>query len=181
MDPRLRQALREELERPGPRREVALPSGRRLVLCGHRAAGKSRLLPLVAELTGRPSFDLDAEVARRAGRELRAWFAADPEAFRAGERRAFEALPAGAVVAVGGGFLAHHADLLRGHLAVLVPVTFETYRERLLADDSRPRLRPELAPEDEIAAIYREREALHALHPALPLVELLRAALAGGS
>ncbi len=37
---------------------------------------------------------------------------------------------------------------------LLVPVTFETYRERLLADTTRPRLRPGMSLEEELASVY---------------------------
>ena len=57
--------------------------------------------------------------------------------------------------------LALHADLLAGDTPVLVPVSFETYRERLLADATRPRLRPELTAEEEVRVVYEEREAIH--------------------
>jgi shikimate kinase len=58
---------------------------------------------------------------------------------------------------------------------LVVPVCFETYRERLLADTSRPRLRPGMTLEEEIATVFHEREALHARVPTVPLVDFLRA------
>jgi shikimate kinase len=174
VDPRLASALRLEFER-----RLASDDGRRarageqVVLVGHRAAGKSRLLPIAAHLISRPAVDLDESIARRTGRSTRDLFDRDRDAFRAEERAAFLAVPVGAVIAAGGGFLALHADLLEGHLAVLVPVTFETYRERLLADGSRPRLRPEVSLEDEIASVFRERESAHARAPSVSLVDWL--------
>jgi len=61
--------------------------GRHLVLLGPPGAGKSTVGPLVADALGRPFVDLDAEIARRAGRSVAAIFAADGEAgFRAMER-----------------------------------------------------------------------------------------------
>ena len=50
-----------------------------------------------------------------------------------------------------------------------------SYRERLLADTSRPRLRPGVSLEEEIATVFHEREALHARVPTVPLVDFLRA------
>lgn len=175
VDPRLAPSLRAELARPGP---TALPAPTQtLALAGHRAAGKSRLLPLVSELTGRPGVDLDAELARRHGRPLRTWVSEDVAGFRAAERAAFTQLPPGGLVALGGGFLSHHAEVLTGAFTVLVPVSLETYRERLLEDRERPRLRPELTLEEEIFRIHTERERLHAQFPTVPLVQLLRAFL----
>jgi hypothetical protein len=77
------------------------------------------------------------------------------------EREQFQKAPAGTAIAAGGGFLALHADLLGEDTAVLVPVSFEKYRERLLQDATRPRLRPELSAEEEVRAVYEEREAIH--------------------
>ena len=144
-----------------------------VALVGHRAAGKSRLLPLVCRWTGLPGVDLDRLIAESAGQDLASFFNIDPAAFRAAERRAFASIRGPAVVATGGGFLSLHADLLRDHTAVLVPITFETYRARLLGDASRPRLRPQLSLEDEIAQVYIEREERHAAVQTIPLLEFL--------
>jgi len=175
IDPRLAPDLRAELARPGA--ALAPAPGQTLALAGHRAAGKSRLLPLVSALTGRPGLDLDAELERRHGRPLREWVTQDVAGFRAAERALFLAQPPGSLVALGGGFLSHHAEALQGAFTVLVPLTLQTYRERLLADSTRPRLRPELSLEEEISRIYAERELLHARVPTVPLVALLRAYL----
>lgn len=173
LDPRVVPTFLAAYGRADPCAPVPLTG--HVVLVGHRAAGKTRLLPLIAELTGRPGIDLDAEIARRAGRPLREWVQADPASFRQAERETFAALGGQAVVAAGGGFLSLHADLLAGHLPVLIPVTFETYRERLLADPTRPRLRPELSPEEELRSVFEERERRHATTPALPLAAFVRA------
>jgi len=142
-----------------PRSGKAL--GPRVVLVGHRAAGKSTLLPAVAGLLGRKALDLDGEIERALGRPIRDVFKEDVRLFRSVEREVYQQLPKRTVVAAGGGFLALHADLLGEDTAVLVPVSFETYRERLMADASRPRLRPELSVEEELRAVYDEREAIH--------------------
>lgn len=173
LDPRVVPAFLAAYGKADPR--APLPLSGHVVLVGHRAAGKTRLLPLIAQLTGRPAIDLDAEIARRAGRALREWVQADPHAFRQAERDTFSSLEGQAVIAAGGGFLSLHADLLAGHLAVLIPVSFDTYRERLLADPTRPRLRPELSAEDELRTVFEEREGLHATSGALPLAAFLRA------
>jgi shikimate kinase len=173
VDPRLRPGLRAALDQPGP---TALPEPTRtVVLAGHRTSGKTRLLPLVGQLLSREGVDLDVELERSSGRSLRAWVAENPVSFRAAERRALQEIPAGTLVAVGGGFLSHHPDALAGLFTILVPVSFETYRERLLADTTRPRLRPEVPLEEEISTVFHEREALHARVPTVPLVDFLRA------
>lgn len=173
LDPRLSPGLREALARPGP---TALPEPTRtVVLAGHRTAGKTRLLPLVGQLLGRSGLDLDVELERASGRSLRTWVAEDPVTFRAAERRTLLEVPPGSLVAVGGGFLSHHPEALTGHFTLVVPVSFETYRERLLADTSRPRLRPGVSLEEEISTVFHEREALHARVPTVPLVDFLRA------
>ncbi|XXF81125.1 shikimate kinase [Myxococcaceae bacterium GXIMD 01537] len=177
VDPRMRAGLEVALIRRGP---TARPApGQTVVLAGHRAAGKSRLLPLVSRLLGRPGVDLDAALERKTGRKLREWVVENPAEFRAAERRALTELPPGTLVSVGGGFLSHHGDALEGCFTLLVPVTFATYRERLLANTSRPRLRPELSLEEEISSVFHEREALHTRVPTVPLVDFLRTFVRG--
>lgn len=158
VDPRVRDRVHAEYL-AAPR--AGKPLGPRVVLVGHRAAGKTTLLPVVAGLLGRRAVDLDAEIERALGQPIRDVFREDVRRFRAAEREVYRQLPAGTVVAAGGGFLALHADLLGEDTAVLVPVSFETYRDRLMADASRPRLRPELSVEEELRAVYDEREAIH--------------------
>lgn len=173
IDVRLRSGLRRALE-DGRRAPLeGLPRGVTVVLVGHRAAGKSTLLPKVAAALSRPGIDLDEVLARRSGRSLRDWVRDDEAGFRVAEREAFEALPAGVVVAAGGGFLATHATALRDCVAVLVPVSFETYRERLLADATRPRLRPGVPLEVELHDVYAAREALHRRARPMDFVEFV--------
>ncbi|HVE87251.1 MAG TPA: shikimate kinase [Myxococcales bacterium] len=159
VDSRLRERVLEEYRSAAGR--APLSPGPRVVLVGHRGAGKTTLLPRVAAWLGRAAVDLDAEVERALGRPLREVFQQDERRFRAAERERYAQVPPGTVVAAGGGFLALHADLLGDDTAVLVPVSFQTYRERLLQDATRPRLRPELSAEDELRAVYEEREAIH--------------------
>ncbi|MFP2925434.1 shikimate kinase [Pyxidicoccus sp. 3LG] len=175
MDPRLAPGLREALARPGP---ALLPApGQTVVIAGHRSAGKTRLLPMVGRLLGRTGLDLDAHLERIHARPLRAWVAEAPKEFRAAERRALLELPPGALVSLGGGFLSHHADALTGLFPLLVPISFDTYRERLLVDQTRPRLRPDLSLEEELSSVFHEREALHARVPTVALVDFLRGCL----
>jgi shikimate kinase len=177
VDPRL--AIRRAFARGQTPRTWPAPH-QQVVLVGHRAAGKSRLLPLLGMWLERPTVELDSEIGRRAIRDLREWVERDPSSFRRAERETFLALPPGQVISAGGGFLSMHADALAGHIAVLVPVSFETYRERLLADRTRPRLRPELSLEEEIVRIFEERERLHARSNVVPLTHFLAATLEPG-
>lgn len=176
VDPRLAPGLREAVARPGP---SPLPrSGQTVVLAGHRSAGKSRLLPIVARMLARPGLDLDAHLERLHGRPLRRWVAEAPQEFRSAERRALQELPAGGLVAVGGGFLSHHPDALTGHFTLVVPICFDTYRARLLTDRTRPRLRADVSLEEELSAVFHEREVLHARVPTVALEDFLRGCLA---
>ncbi|AKJ03395.1 shikimate kinase [Archangium gephyra] len=179
VDPRLAPALREELARPGP---PLLPTpGQTVAIAGHRSAGKTRLLPLVSALLGKQGLDLDVELERRSGRSLRDWVAQDTNGFREAERGLFLELPRGSVVALGGGFLSHHPEALQSCYTLLVPISFETYRERLLADKTRPRLRPGMTLEEELHSIYHQRQVLHAAVPTVSLADFLRAFASSGS
>jgi shikimate kinase len=175
LDLRLQPALRAEYARRRDEPGDGVPRGVTVVLAGHRAAGKSTLLPLVAQRLARAGVDLDRELERLSGRALREWVEVDLPGFRQAERDVFTRLAPGSVVAVGGGFLSLHADLLRGALVVLVPISFETYAERLRADATRPRLRPELSLEQELREVYEEREARHRAARPMAFVDFLLA------
>jgi shikimate kinase len=173
LDPRVRDEVRRSAlatadDPPG------LPSSQ-VVLVGQRASGKSVLLPLLAPRLRLPAFDLDREMEHRHGRRILEWFTADAAGFRQAEREIFLALPPSCVVAAGGGFLFHHADLLGSALAVWVPVSLETYRERMRADVERPRLRPDVSLEDELTTVFWERERSREGHVTWPLGRLLAA------
>jgi shikimate kinase len=173
VDPRLQPLLKAEWERRRGERVEALPCDVSVVLAGHRAAGKTQMLQPVAKALGRPGVDLDAELVRRHQRPLREWIENDERDFRAAERATFRSLPSGLVISVGGGFLSLHQELLRGCLTVEVPISFETYVERLKQDTTRPRLRPELPLEDELREVYSEREFRHAEARPLSLIDFM--------
>lgn len=173
VDPRLAVGVRAEFSRRAPAEPPH--AARTVVLGGHRAAGKSRLLPLVSALLGRPGVDLDLELERRTGRALREWVLTDTAGFRAAERELFLSLPPGSCVAVGGGYLSHHPETLASCYTLLVPISLETYRERLSQDTRRPRLRPELSLEEELTSVYAQRTALHDRLNTVAMGEFLRA------
>jgi shikimate kinase len=173
VDPRLSAHVREEYGRAAPSAPPAATCT--VVVGGHRAAGKSRLLPLVSALLGRQGLDLDHELERRTGRSLREWVAVDTEGFRQAERDLFLSLPPGGLVAVGGGFLSHHPEALEGCYTLLVPISFDTYRERLLKDTRRPRLRPGMSLEEELRSIYEQRALLHSRVATVGMAAFLRA------
>lgn len=172
--------MREELQAHYEARQPHLPLPRpprddqRVVLAGHRAAGKSRLLPIFASLLDRPAIDLDRWLERTHGRTLREWVSTSPTTFRAAEREGYIAQPARSVVSLGGGFLSLHADLLKDAWTVLIPIDFDTYCRRLSRDRSRPRLRPELSLHAELREVWNERERLHAQARTIPLWAALR-------
>lgn len=173
VDVRLQPGLRAERLRRADELVEGLPRDVTVVLAGQRAAGKSRLLQPVAQALGRQAVDLDTILAEQSPRPLREWIEGDERSFRLAEREAFSKLPPGLVIAVGGGFLSHHADLLTHTVTVEVPISFETYVERLEHDVSRPRLRPQLSVPEELRQVYAERVALHAQARPLPLVDFM--------
>lgn len=175
VDPRLRSALEAELRRRAGEPIDGLPRGVSVVLAGHRAAGKSTLLPHIAAVLGRNATDLDAELEARAGRPIREWFAEDPSSFRAAERELFAGLTPGEVIAVGGGFLSSHPQALGGCVTVLVPITWETFVERLTADRSRPRLMPGVPLREELETIWAEREDKHRRVKTMRFIDFLLA------
>ncbi len=173
VDQRLREQLLSDFDRRRLLKHESIARLTTIVLAGHRAAGKSRLLPHIAKILQRQAIDLDAEIERRSQRRLFEWVQNDEPSFRAAERQCFESLRPGLVVAVGGGFLSHHTDALVHCLVVQIPVTLETYVERLLADTTRPRLRQNVTLNIELRQIYHERENIHRSVSTTSLAEFL--------
>jgi shikimate kinase len=171
VDARLHTALSDEAARLASNPAPLLPNATAVVLVGQRAAGKSTVLPVVAALLNRRGFDLDHEIEWWWNRPVRDWVAADEADFRRCEREAFGRLPVYAVVAVGGGFWAHHAQALKGAVVVEVPISFETYGERLRADSQRPRLLPQVSFEEELRLIFQRRETVHRGLPKISWVD----------
>ena len=171
VDARLHAPLQAEAAQWVERPLALLPKASQVVLVGHRAAGNSTVLPVVAALLGRRGYDLDHEIEWWWNRPVRDWVAADEPGFRQSEREAYARIPLQAVVAVGGGFWSNHAALLRGALVVEVPISFETYCERLREDRGRPRLMPLVSLDEELRQVFEKREAVHRRLPRLSWVE----------
>ena len=141
-----------------------------LVLLGFMGTGKSALGRRVAELSGRPFRDMDAELERRAGRPIRQIFAEEGEAaFRRREAQLAEewGRGAGAVIACGGGVVLR-AENLRALGANGVLVCLTARPEVVLERTSRSKKRPLLAgenPEQKIRDLLAARAPLYAQIP----------------
>src|SRR5688500_8564742 len=152
---------------------------RPLLINGFMASGKSTVARLVAERTGRPWLDLDAQIEERAGIEISEIFRTRGEAeFRALERERLlsllaefrEARAPAPVVALGGGALLRRDVRLRA-LDETVVVTLETSAAELLARSSGG-ARPLLAdsdPLERIEALLEARQQAYAeAHARIP-------------
>ena len=83
---------------------MSLGPAETLALAGMMGSGKSTVAAHLGRLLGRRVVRLDEEIARAAGKPVKAIFAEDGEpAFRALERIAVATLPAGVVADLGGG------------------------------------------------------------------------------
>jgi len=141
---------------------------RPLFLVGFMAAGKTTVGRLVAAALGRRFVDLDDEIARVAGEPAARLVARDEPAFRRHEAVALARLAAaaaetddGPVIATGGGAAADPDNLavMRGAgLVVALAVSLAESRRRAGPPGSRPLL---ARPDDEVAALYRRREAAY--------------------
>ncbi len=162
---------------PGARRLLAEWLGQaadprrssRVALVGLRGAGKSSLGEALAARRGIPFVELDREVERQSGMDLRDIFEMHgQEGFRRLERQVLESVLArgGAMVlAAGGGIVAEAAtlDLLLAHcLTVWVRTTPEEHMQRVVTQgDDRP-MRDNRNAMADLRAILASREALYA-------------------
>lgn len=121
---------------------MSLGSAETLALAGMMGSGKSTVAPLLARWLGRRLFRLDEEIVRRAGKPIAAVFAEEGEGrFRALEREAVAAIPAGAVVDLGGGAFCdpHGAErLLAVGRVVFLDVSAAEAARRIGDDPARP-------------------------------------------
>jgi len=129
-------------------------------------SGKTSVGRALAAQLGLAFLDLDDRIAGRAGKSIQGIFAEDGEAaFRAHERAALVALepelPAGAVVATGGGICqdaAARAWMKARGTMVWLDVPLETIERRVPRDGSRPLFGDRLA----LDALYQERRSGYA-------------------
>jgi shikimate kinase len=121
---------------------MPLGSAETLALAGMMGSGKSTVARALGRLLGRRVVSLDAEIAARAGKPIPAIFADDGEArFRALEREAVAAIPAGAVADLGGGAFcdpASAARLLAVGRVVFLDVSAGEAARRLGGGEGRP-------------------------------------------
>lgn len=121
---------------------MPLGSAETVALAGMMGSGKSTVASELGRLLGRAVVRLDDEIARAAGKPIAAIFAEDGEAaFRALERRAVAALPAGVVGDLGGGAFcdpASAARLLATARVVFLDVSAAEAARRIGAGEGRP-------------------------------------------
>lgn len=133
---------------------------RRIVLVGFMGAGKTSVGRRLAARLEWSFIDLDAEIERRTGRSIEAWFAHSGEAaFRGAEADVADAVlrRSGVVVASGGGWAARPGSLegvATDTASVWLDVDAEEAWRRVQADEQ---LRPLLAVGD---GLERVRELL---------------------
>jgi shikimate kinase len=138
-------------------------------LIGPRGSGKSTVARLLAERLGWDWVDADDLLERRAGRSIRALFAAEGEAgFRAREAALLEELCGlrRHVVATGGGVVLRPAsrELLRASgWVVWLSADADTLWARMQGDATTAERRPNLSGggRDEVVAVLRQREPLY--------------------
>jgi shikimate kinase len=120
-----------------------MPLGRAetLALAGMMGSGKSTVAVILGRLLGRPVVHLDREIVRRAGKPIAVIFAEHGEArFRALEREAAAALPAGVVADLGGGAFCDPATaerLLRTGRVVFLDVSEREAARRVAEASAR--------------------------------------------
>ena len=141
----------------------------RIALIGLRGAGKTSLGRLLADRKKIPFHELDREIEREAGMEVREIFERDGQpGFRRLERQTLERLLASetaCVIATGGSIVADAATfghLLAHCLTVWIRATPEEHMQRVIAQgDLRP-MRDNRQAMDDLRAILASREALYA-------------------
>lgn len=138
-----------------------------IILTGFMGTGKTAVGRHLAEHLKIPFLDVDAAIAKRAGKPIARIFAEEGEsAFRELESRAISELAAQdcAVIATGGGALIdprNRAVLERSGLLVCLTARMGTLLERLKDDVTRPLLADEDLP-DKMDRLMKERESLYA-------------------
>ncbi len=148
-----------------------MSDARTIYLTGFMGCGKSTLGPIAANVMGRSFYDLDEEIAARAGRSISDLFASEGEAgFRAHEADALRHVARqGSVVALGGGAFVQPDNarwLLQHGLVVYLRLPTSLLAERLLHSPTpRPLLfgpdgsrLPDDALRQKVRALVADRE-----------------------
>lgn len=139
-----------------------------MFLTGARGSGKTTVARLLAERLRWPWLDADDVLESRAGRSVRALFAAEGEAgFRAREAEVLAELArlSRHVVATGGGGVLREENraLLRRGWVVWLTADVDTLWQRLQGDGTTAERRPALTVggREEVAEVLRVREPLY--------------------
>ncbi|MDY6986791.1 MAG: shikimate kinase [Thermodesulfobacteriota bacterium] len=142
-----------------------------LVLIGYRATGKTVVGRALSERLGRPFFDADAYIEKKAGRTIKEMVAAEGwPFFRAREKEAIRQLSAmeDCVIAPGGGAVMDRDNvaLLRNKgWFVLLKADMDTMIQRIQGDKKSSEQRPDLLGGD----IYEETQTM--LKARMPVYE----------
>jgi shikimate kinase len=141
------------------------PSG--IALVGMPGSGKSTVGRQLARLLGWPFVDSDAEIVRRIGMPIRAFFEQSGEAaFRALESQVLAELlatPGGVVVATGGGAVLRpeNRELLKSNAqCVYLRASVDELWRRLRHDTHRPLLQV-ADPHRKLRDLFHERDPLY--------------------
>lgn len=144
---------------------------RNIALIGFRATGKSAVGQIVARMLDRVFIDMDRHLTASAGREIACWVRLEGwDSFRKAESELLEALGTkrGLVVATGGGVVlaaANRRVLARDFVTIWLKAPARVIGERIAADSQSVSTRPplsDMAPDEEIGTLLREREPLYA-------------------
>lgn len=142
--------------------------GRKIILVGYRATGKSAVAALLAERLDIPAVDSDVLIEQQAGKTIARIFADEGErGFRLREEETVAEIldsPEPLVFATGGGVPTREANRRRiqmsGAYVVWLTARPETILARLVNDEKSVANRPALTalpPEDEIRAVLEQR------------------------
>jgi XRE family aerobic/anaerobic benzoate catabolism transcriptional regulator len=141
----------------------------RIALIGLRGAGKSSLGRMLAAQRGVKFIELDREVERQTGMDLRDIFEMHGQSgFRRLERQTLETVLAGdepLVLAAGGGIVAEAATfeaLLAGCRTVWVRTSPEEHMQRVVTQGDHRPMQDNNRAMDDLRAILASREALYA-------------------
>jgi shikimate kinase len=140
----------------------------KVFLTGFTGVGKSTLGKELAELTGFPWVDLDAEIEKSTGISVSAYFDKHrEEAFRVVERKILLEIIANRtteIISLGGGTICHrlnHKEILAAGTLVYLDMEWDDLYKRIKSLENRPTLAKK--SEEEVKAIFTQREPFYAL------------------